>query len=486
VRVWSQERVRLAAALLVALAASACDRDVGIGLTISSTHAPLFGQVQVTIAGDLASLGEVNYFSVGGLQVVEPHWSDHAVTVTLQGAPRPGRADIFIQGSHGRTHQFDKLTFDPPVDAHTPVTWMAFGASFTMGTESSGVDPHTQRYGVVADVARAAGVYLGLPLVAPQTTSPLQPTDFYPDCTQIPGTGGGASSIAVVTADPVTGLLDLRRGRLDWTLEPRDVGVGGATVDDVVHGVHGSLALLAHIINDPTVDPGEILSPETVSQLDRVEAADPDIGLSSDLIGNDVIPAVLDGKGDLDASLVTPLAMVEPLLQQLAARLGKLHGHYFIANLPDPTFVPHVTQLRARRLAQGMDTAESFDAKVQQIQGLADAYNAALTAALAPYPNLHLVDFRGEVERIRHGTVVAGETLTVDAWGGLLSLDGLHLTDTGYALYAQVFVDRLNEVLGLHIPAVDVDGIHATDALAPARLRAAGYSCVPPLSPTGS
>ena len=67
-----------------------------------------------------------------------------------------------------------------------------------------------------------------------------------------------------------------------------------------------------------------------------------------------------------------------------------------------------------------------------------------------------------------------------------LSLDGLHLTDTGYALYAQLFVDRLNEVLGLHIPAVDVEAIHATDALAPAKLRAAGYSCVPPLPPTGS
>ena len=30
-----------------------------------------------------------------------------------------------------------------------------------------------------------------------------------------------------------------------------------------------------------------------------------------------------------------------------------------------------------------------------------------------------------------------------------------------------------------HIPAIDVDAVHAADALAPAKTRAAGYSCVP-------
>ena len=69
--------------------------------------------------------------------------------------------------------------------------------------------------------------------------------------------------------------------------------------------------------------------------------------------------------------------------------------------------------------------------------------------------------------------------LTVDRWGGLLSLDDLHLTDTGYALYAQKFIDAINAV-GTQIPPIDVDAVHAGDALAPARLRAGGYTCVPP------
>jgi hypothetical protein len=160
-------------------------------------------------------------------------------------------------------------------------------------------------------------------------------------------------------------------------------------------------------------------------------------------------------------------------------RLGVLRGKFFIANMPSLTFIPNVAALRAKRLADGSDTEASFDAKVQQIDDITDAYNAALTAAMAPYPNLYVVDFKAYVESIRGGVRVGGEWLTADSWGGLLSLDGLHLTDTGYALYAQTFIDRINEVLGSSIPAIDVESVHAQDALAPVRLRAAGYQCVP-------
>jgi hypothetical protein len=398
------------------------------------------------------------------------------VTVTLQGAPKPGRYDIVIRGSEGLTIQHGLFTYDPPTTG-VPLTWIAFGASFTQGTESNGINEHTQTSGVSAQIARTAGVYLGLPLFSPQITPPLQPSDFYPDCTQIPGTGAGATTLQTVATSPDTGYFDLRYGRLDWTLKNRDVAVGGAKVSDVLDGAHGAIALLAHIVNDPDIDYSDAVAAETTSQIDRVEALDPDIGFSTDLMGNDLDQAVTQ-PDDLDPSLITPIAQVTPMLQEMMARLGKLHGQYFIANMPSLTFVPHVVDLRNKLVAAGKDTS-AFDQKAATIDAATEAYNQALIAAVAPYANLHIVDFKQYVADVRGGVTVGGERLTVDRWGGLLSLDDLHLTDTGYALYAQRFVDAINAVTGAHIPAVDVEAVHAGDALAPSKLRALGYRCVP-------
>jgi lysophospholipase L1-like esterase len=168
-----------------------------------------------------------------------------------------------------------------------------------------------------------------------------------------------------------------------------------------------------------------------------------------------------------------------PELERMMARLGKLHGQYFIANLPRLTFLPKVKQLRAQRIAAGLDTPASFDAKVAMIDDMTAQYNQALADAMAPYPNLHVVDFQAYVDGVLDGVTVGGERLTPERWGGLISLDDLHLTDTGYALYAQKFIDRINEVLGTQIGPVDVEAVHAQDPLTPARLRAGGYTCVP-------
>lgn len=466
-----------AALVLASVVWAGCYGDTGIKLAVTPDHASLFGQRDVTITGELASLGDVDYFAIGGVQVINPRWSASSVTVTIQGAPRPGRYDIVIRGKRGITIQHNLFTYDPPV-AGVPPTWMAFGASFTQGTQSNGIDPHTQTLGVSGQLARAAGVFIGLPLFNPELTPPLQPSDFYPNCVQIPGTGAGATTLTAVATSPDTGLFDLRYARLDWTLHNRNVAVGGATVSDILNGVHGAKALLAHIVNDPDIDYSDAISPETTSMIDRVEALDPDIGFTTDLLGNDLDAAVVQ-PDDLDPTMITPIDQVAPMLQTMMQRLGALRGQYFIANMPSLTFVPHVRALRQRLVDAGKDTT-AFDAKVAQIDAATDAYNQALLAAVAPYSNLHIVDFKQYVADVAGGVTVGGERLTVEHWGGLLSLDDLHLTDTGYALYAQKFVDAINAVEHSAIPPIDVEAVHAKDALAPSRLRAAGYTCVPP------
>jgi hypothetical protein len=454
-----------------------CYGDVGIPLTVSPDHAPLFGQTDVTVTGDLASLGDIDYFAIGGQQVINARWSPTSVTGTLQGAPRPGRYDVVIRGSLGKTIRHAVFTYDAPPTAGVPLTWMAFGASFTMGTESNGIDPHTQLYGVSGQIAKAAGVFLGLPLLNPQVTPPLQPSDFYPDCTQIPGTGAGATTLTTVTTSPGTGYADLRYARLDWTMKNRNVAVGGAKVRDILEGCNGVIALLAHIANDPDIDYSDVLAQETTSMIDRVAALDPDLGFTTDLLGNDIDAAVVQ-PDDLAPEMITPIADVAPLLQTMMQRLGRLHGHYFIANMPSLTFVPHVVALRQKLVDEGQDTS-AFDAKSAQIDAITEQYNQALLDAVAPYPNLHIVDFKQYVADVKGGVTIGGEPLTVAHFGGLISLDDLHLTDTGYALYAQKFIDAINAVEHTTIPPIDVEAVHAQDALAPSKLRTRGYSCLP-------
>jgi hypothetical protein len=464
---------------LAALALAGCGGDSGPALLPSPSHASLFGQVDVTFAGDVASLGDVQAVTVGGIAAWNLRADPTSLTVTLQGAPKPGAADVIVTGSRGSAVRHGLFTYDAP-SAGVPLVWAAFGASLTQGTQSGGIDPHTQIYGVAAQTTRAAGVFLALPLFVEGLAPPLLAKDFNPDCSQKPGTGASAQTIASVVADPANmGLFDLRRGRIDYTLAPRDFAIGGSKVSDILDGGRGAPALLEHIVEEPTSDPDDVLGPEETSQIQRLEMLDPDVALSTDLLANDLDGSVTQGD-DLHPENITDPAQVMPLLTEMMGRLGKLHGQYFIANMPSLTFVPNVVALRAKWIAAGNDPAV-FDAKSKMIDDLTDQYNAMLATAMQPFPNLHLVDFKGEVDQISPtGERVGGELLTVAKFDGLLSLDSLHFSDTGYALYGNVFIDAINTVLKTSIPAIDLTVVHAQDQMAPSVLRAAGLQCVPP------
>ena len=66
-----------------------------------------------------------------------------------------------------------------------------------------------------------------------------------------------------------------------------------------------------------------------------------------------------------------------------------------------------------------------------------------------------------------HGYRAHGLTLTTDFLGGLFSLDGLHPTNTGYAIMANRFIGTMNEHFKKNIPFADVQQIAATDPLLP-------------------
>ena len=297
---------RLAFALRSAAVTAGCYGDTGIKLTVTPDHASLFGQTDVTITGDFASLGDIDYFSVAGVQVINPRWSGSSVTVTRARRAQARHATTSSSAASAASPSSTAcFTYDPP-SAGVPLTWMAFGASFTQGTESNGIDPHTQtlrRLGADRQrrrrLPRPAAVHAaGDAAAAADGLLPRLHAD--------PRHRRRRHHADAVATSPDTGLFDLRYARLDWTLKNRNVAVGGAKVSDILNGVHGAIALLAHIVNDPDIDYCDAVAPETTSQIDRVEALDPDIGFTTDLLGNDIDAAVVQ-PDDLDPTMITPV-----------------------------------------------------------------------------------------------------------------------------------------------------------------------------------
>jgi lysophospholipase L1-like esterase len=65
------------------------------------------------------------------------------------------------------------------------------------------------------------------------------------------------------------------------------------------------------------------------------------------------------------------------------------------------------------------------------------------------------------------GYEVGGHHLTTQFSGGLFSLDGMHPTNTGYAILANETIKAMNTQLGMDIPPVSVEQVASTDPLIP-------------------
>lgn len=437
----------------------------------------MFGEIGVTLTGNFSALGEIQSVTFDGIQALAIAATPSSITVHIQGAPSPGRAQVVIIGTSGQASSDTAFTYDAPAGG-APVTWAAFGASLTMGGQSGGLPPHGQLMSWAAQVARAAGVFLAPPLTVDSFAPGLAPAAFVDNCYATVDTGALQQNLLMTLKDPVTHQPDLRPGRQDPTLATRNFSVGGAKVVDVIHPATGAIGILERVAELPDGVPSAVIGPPLMrSQVDRLVALDPDVAMSMDLLFNDAQGAI-GAPDDLRPERMTPVSVIASELALLVPRLGALHGDYFIGNLPPLDVLPAVADIRRNAIAAGIETEASFDAKIAEMRARVQEYNDALEMAVTPYPNLRVVDMSTQIQDvISQGVEIGGQRLTGAKFGGLYSLDFAHLTDTGYALIANGFIDAINETMGLHIPEVDVAAVLAVDALSPASLAADGVHC---------
>ena len=83
------------------------------------------------------------------------------------------------------------------------------------------------------------------------------------------------------------------------------------------------------------------------------------------------------------------------------------------------------------------------------IKTATDSYNATIAAVASSNPNVALVDFKALLEEASMGIMFDNYTLTTSlVTGGLISLDGIHLTARGYALMANKIMAAMDADFG--------------------------------------
>ncbi len=210
-------------------------------------------------------------------------------------------------------------------------------------------------------------------------------------------------------------------------------------------------------------------------------------------------------------SSMTPIASFTSDFTQLMTTLhSKSSARLIVANLPDVTAIPYLTpaaMILSETSAQtGQSTAQlgavlglatgdlvtaagqkevqqavsdiksgktptPLDdagvltaAEVQQVQALEDQYNQVIAQQVSAVGGT-LIDMHAFFQTLGAGQTINGVNATTGYLGGLFGLDGIHPTNTGYALVANQVIDSLNTSLKTTFADVDVSTIASTDPL---------------------
>ena len=379
------------------------------------------------------------------------------------------------------------------------------GDSLSAGVENLSLLDTQQVHGYAKVIARQANVRLKLPLVPyPGAPNVLQLTSLNP-----------------LTVVPVGGKLTVPRDKAckqatnvsvpgitlgqALTMTPAPVTEGGSPVQAWLNLVLGYPNPLASAECGTTGIP--------LTEVQQAVALQPTAII--EWLGNNdaLVPALI---GQLDA--LTPLSDFAKSYDTLLDTLKSTHAPIITATIPDVTKVPYFTPLStfaaqvgipvrtlASKLGIGPNDllrptaapvamailkgtqpgplkdcpAPPFSLPVATlpcvltardaayVRTTVEAYNVIIFAE-SLFHGATVVDIHALVDELsENGYKADGKVLTTAFLGGVVSLDGIHPTNTGYAIIANRFIDVINRAWGTSISRADVDAIAARDPLVP-------------------
>ena len=367
---------------------------------------------------------------------------------------------------------------------------VVIGDSLSAGFQNSSLLAAQQTHGYASLVAAQAGVDLPLPLIAD------------------PGLPSVLELISLGPPPIIDRVAGTSTGRLNPTVQVMDLAVPGATVGDALTLIPDCdftpdnappVKQVVNVLTDFVLGLPGCLTGMRMSQVQWAEALTPTTILV--WLGNqDALQAVIYGT---DPALVTPVEDFKRAYRAVMKRLAATGAAIVVANIPDVTVIPYLTSAEEVAAIIGLPltvvgpllgidrgdfvTPDAFplipgilavpasgplpggvvlDAgEVATIRSAIRRFNAII-AHEAKEAGAALVDIHRLLdEATRDGILVGDQRLTTDFLGGLFSLDGIHPTDTGYAIIANEFIAALDRRFHAGIPPIDVQAVLNDDPL---------------------
>jgi lysophospholipase L1-like esterase len=367
-------------------------------------------------------------------------------------------------------------------------TTVFLGDSLTAGYQSGSLLDTQQVHGWAPVVATQANFTIVQPLIAfPGAPNVMQLVSLGPP--------------PVITTAPGT-----TTGRDNFAEQPTDVAVPGALLNDVANTVPlanpaaGQQQLNQLVLGFPGLGYGQ-----AYSQLQWAIYLKPTT-IFLWIGNNDALVADLTGTPNSMTPVATFTTQYTALIQQLSTLTT---AHLVIANVPDVTLVPYLTPA-AEVLAEysaatglpvstlsvlfGISAGDSVTpeglteisailagtqktplsdagvltaAEQTTVRSTVTSYNQVI-AQQAQSVGATLVDIHTVFNTVAsQGETISGYTGTFAFLNGIFALDGIHPTNTGYAILANAFIDTMNSSMGTKIPDVNLATVAATDPLWP-------------------
>lgn len=383
-------------------------------------------------------------------------------------------------------------------------TTVVVGDSLSAGFQNGSLLDTQQPNGWASLVAKQAGAPLPLALIAP------------------PGAPAVLQLISLGPPPVIQQASGITTGRDNPAVQPYDLAVPGHKLNDLI-----SAAPTAVPTTDEDVITDLVLGfplGNSRSQMNEAIALNPTVVFVW-TGNNDALTADESGS---PSSMTDAATFTQQFQQLLSALRSQTHATLIVANIPDVTLVPYLTpaqtviaqaaaaagispdqaasglgiapgdlinatgmsqvQSAIAAIKQGQTPAPLTDsgflsaAEVAQVQATVTAYNSAIAAEVTA-AGATLVDIHSFIQGLaQNGATIDSYNATTGFLGGLFGLDGLHPTNTGYALLANQFIDTMNTSLKTTIPDVDVAAIAAADPLFGPNIKPTGAALSIPLS----
>jgi lysophospholipase L1-like esterase len=367
------------------------------------------------------------------------------------------------------------------------------GDSLTAGYQSGSLLDTAQVHGWANVVATQAGFNITLPLIAP------------------PGAPSVLELVSVGPPPVIVTTPGTTTGRDNPATQATDLAVPGAFVNDVSNTVPlanpapGQQQINQLVLGFPGLGYGEALSQAGFA----IKAQPTTIFL---WIGNnDALIADETGMPSSMTSVADFTTQYQALITQLTTQAP---AHLIIANIPDVTKVPYLTPaalvlgevsqetglpttvlsgllgivpgdlvnptgtaeipliLAGKQQGPISDAGFLSAAEIVTVQTQVTAFNQVI-AAQAKAANATLVDINALFAQVTSsGLTINGYTGTASFLGGFFALDGIHPTNTGYAVVANTFIDTMNSTINTKIPDIPLGPVAAADPFWPPNLAA--------------